>query len=87
MGLWTSKGDLGKQSRRGERGTRLLPAVMIGMLLLVGLNVAVDIAFDTIDDRRREGFEADTNAALLLQASLCGATSSVDIRSSLSLTR
>jgi diguanylate cyclase (GGDEF)-like protein len=77
MPLRTRTSDIGKRSRRGEAGTRLLPTIMIGMLLLVGLNVAVDIAFDSVDDRRRERFEADTNAAISLQTSLINAETGV----------
>jgi diguanylate cyclase (GGDEF)-like protein len=77
MPVRTEINDVGRQARRGEIGTRMLPAIMIGILLLVGLSVAFDISFDSFDDRCREGFEADTTAASALRETLVNAENGV----------
>ncbi len=56
---------------------RVLPFIMVGMLLVVILSVAVEIALDRVDGGRRQHMESDIVAASSLQSTLVDAESGV----------
>jgi diguanylate cyclase (GGDEF)-like protein len=66
-----------KARRRGESRTRLLPAVIVGLLVLVGLSTITNIVFDRVEHGGKQAYEADAAAAAVFQSSLINAETGV----------
>src|ERR1700677_3026601 len=63
--------------KRGESPTRLLPAIIVGLLVLVGLSTITNIVFDRVEHGGKQAYEADAAAAASFQSSLINAETGV----------
>jgi diguanylate cyclase (GGDEF)-like protein len=60
-----------------EATTRLLPAIIVGLILIVGFCTIVDILFDRADDGRQSAYRADAETAASFRLSLVNAEAGV----------
>jgi diguanylate cyclase (GGDEF)-like protein len=63
--------------RRGDGLIRTLPALIVGLIVLVGLTTVIDILYDYVDDARKRTYQADVAAVVSFQSSLVNAETGV----------